>query len=311
MFFRSRPRPVAAHVEQVSARIHARIESGMKRWKSVTIVGVGLIGASIGLALRERGISDRVVGVGRRATTLRKARQRGAVTATTTNLAQGVRDAELIVICTPIEQVVSHGSEAARHCPEGAVITDVASTKATIVQSLEHELAANRRVSFVGSHPMAGSEKAGPDHARADLFQGRVAIITPSRRTRPAAREVVEDFWRQLGAIPIQMTPADHDRAVATVSHLPHLLASALAAATPADDLPLAATGWLDTTRVAGGDPELWRQILSDNRDAVLKALGKFEKVLAAFRAALERNDRRQLVDLLEAGKQRRDALGN
>jgi prephenate dehydrogenase len=158
---------------------------------------------------------------------------------------------------------------------------------------------------------MAGSEKTGPTHARADLFAGRVSVVTPTARSSNTARDKIEEFWRSLGAKVVRLSPREHDRTVAMISHLPHLIASAVAAATPDHDLPLASTGWLDTTRIAAGDPELWRQILSDNRADVLKSLGKFEKVLTSFRRALERDDQRKLIQLLEAGKQRREALGN
>jgi prephenate dehydrogenase len=280
----------------------------MKRWESVTIVGVGLIGASIGLALRERSLARHVIGVGRRASSLRKAKQRGAVTSTTTNLARGVADAELVVICTPLELIVEHAAEVAANCGPGTLITDAGSTKSEIVRALQSRLRGNAKAEFIGSHPMAGSEKTGPTHARFDLFDGRVAVVTPTRSTKPATLKTLAGFWTSLGAHVIQMSPKGHDRSVAMISHLPHLVASALAETTPTEDLPLAATGWLDTTRIASGDPELWRQILTDNRADVLKSLGKFEKVLASFRHALECDDDGKLAQLLEAGKQRRDA---
>ncbi|MBP85340.1 MAG: prephenate dehydrogenase [Planctomycetaceae bacterium] len=283
----------------------------MKRWESVTIIGVGLIGASIGLALRERRLAKNVVGVGRRASSLRKAKACGAVTATTTNLERGVSDAELIVVCTPVELIVQRAVEAAALAGPGTLITDAGSTKAEIVRTLDRSLQGNQDVDFVGSHPMAGSEKTGPTHARADLFEGRVSVVTPTTRTSNSARDAIEEFWRSLGANVVRLSPRQHDRTVAMISHLPHVISSAVAASTPDADLPLASTGWLDTTRIAAGDPELWRQILSDNRADVLKSLGKFEKVLASFRRALERDDQRKLIQLLEAGKQRREALGN
>ena len=145
----------------------------MQRWESVTIVGAGLIGASIGLALRERALANSVIGVGRRASTLRRARERGAVTSTTTNLTDGVRDAQLIVVCTPLERIVASVVEAADHCPAGAVITDAGSTKLEIVRAVDEALKSSpNRVAFVGSHPMAGSEKTGPAHAQGGSFRG-------------------------------------------------------------------------------------------------------------------------------------------
>ncbi|MBC8352551.1 MAG: prephenate dehydrogenase/arogenate dehydrogenase family protein [Planctomycetes bacterium] len=284
----------------------------MQRWESVTIVGVGLIGASIGLALRERGLAEFVIGVGRRSSTLRKARQRGAVTSTTTDLSRGVRGSQLIVICTPVEEIAAFAVDAAVSCPSSAVITDVGSTKLEIVRVVDAALnRSSNEVAFVGSHPMAGSEKTGPAHAQADLFKGRVAVVTPSKLTNEAAARQVERFWKQLGSNVVRMSPKDHDRSVAAISHMPHLVASSLAAATPDAELQLASTGWLDTTRIASGDPELWRQILVENRAGVLKSLDKFEKVLASFRRALERDDQQKILQLLEAGKQSRDSLGN
>jgi prephenate dehydrogenase len=140
---------------------------------------------------------------------------------------------------------------------------------------------------------------------------GRVVIVTPTRWTRRQDDVAIGAFWKSLGGRVVRQTPPAHDQTVAAISHLPHLVASALAASTPAALLPLVAGGWLDTTRVAAGDAEIWRQILSENRDHVLKSLDKFEKVLASFRRAMETDDHSQLVRLLEAGKRNRDALGN
>lgn len=276
---------------------------------TVAIVGVGLIGGSIGMAIRQRQLARHVVGIGRRVSQLKKARACRAVTATTTQLAEGIAQAELIVICTPVAQVVDQVRQAAAHCRPGALITDAGSTKASIVAEINGDL--GNAAAFVGSHPMAGSEKSGVEHADPDLFEGRLVIVTPGRRT--AARHVaaIEQFWQALGARVIRMNPRAHDEAIASVSHLPHLLATVLAASTPEKLLPLVAGGWLDTTRVAAGDPELWRQILTDNRAHVLKALDKFGKVLSNFRTALEQGDDAALLRLLQAGKDRRDTVGN
>ena len=285
----------------------------MKRWDTVAIIGVGLIGGSIGLALQQRGLVRRVIGIGRHAERLKKAAKLGAITEWTTRIHTGVANAELVVVCTPVELIVEHVGQVAEACPGGAIITDVGSTKQQIVSELDRRLrgAARRDVGFVGSHPMAGSERSGVEYSQADLFEKRVTIVTPSETTCPQKRQAVEQFWRSLGSRVLRRSPADHDRAVAAVSHLPHLVASALAAATPANSRPLAGGGWLDTTRVAAGDVELWRQILWDNRCYVLSSLDKFEKVLASFHDALLRDDPSRLVELLTAGKQNRDAVGN
>jgi prephenate dehydrogenase len=164
---------------------------------------------------------------------------------------------------------------------------------------------------FVGSHPLAGSEKTGSEAARADLFEGRVVVVTESEVSDHDAVDTIEDFWQSLGATVVRMSPAEHDAALARTSHLPHLLASALAIATPDDLLPLTAGGWCDTTRIAASDPELWRQIFLANRVHTLKALADFETVLLSLRAAVEQADADRLTALLAEGKRRRDAVGS
>lgn len=284
----------------------------MQRWESVTIVGVGLIGASIGLALRERELANSVVGVGRRTSSLTKAKRCGAITSATTDLSRGVRDAQLVVVCTPVEMIARFAIEASQACQKDSLITDAGSTKLSVVEAVDAALKGKPGASeFVGSHPMAGSEKTGPENATADLFEGRVAIVTPTTSSNATAVSQIEQFWKSLGAKVTSMSPKEHDKAVAAISHMPHLVASAMAASTPEADLQLASTGWLDTTRIASGDPDLWRQIFTENRAGVLKSLDKFERVLTSFRTALEQEDYNKLLELLEAGKQRRDTLGN
>lgn len=282
-------------------------------FETIAIVGVGLLGGSIGLAIRERHLARRVVGIGRDLARLREAENRHAVTEVTTDLAAGVRDANLVVICTPVENVVDFVKQIAPAVGKGTLITDVGSTKATIVAGADKALAGGTGLwaSFVGSHPLAGSEKNGVLFAKSDLLEGRTVVITPSEDTNRDAADNVERFWQALGAKTVRMAPGEHDAAVAAASHLPHLIASALAAATPEGALPLTATGWGDTTRVAGGDVELWRQILLDNRLHTLNALKGFEKVLSDFRTALEAGDSAALAKLLTQGKRIRDFVGN
>ena len=285
----------------------------MRTWNTVAIIGVGLIGGSIGLALRERGLASRVVGIGRRKDSLEKALARGCVTVITTSIAEGVNQAELVVVCSPVGSIAEHVREACEHCGERCVVTDAGSTKGQIVAQVEAALAERigDRVAFVGSHPLAGSEQSGPESADGALFKDRVVVITPTKASRSDAVAAVEEFWQSLGARTVQMTPHVHDEALACTSHLPHLVASALAAATPEKLLPLTASGWQDTTRIAAGDAELWRQILLANRDSTLKGLADFETVLNKFRTALETADGALLAELLAEGKRRRDAVGS
>lgn len=281
----------------------------MKTWKTVSIVGVGLLGGSIGLALRRANLAERVIGVGRDLGRLRRARQLGAVSEVTDELEQGVREANLVVVCTPVGSIVDHVRRVAGACPARALITDVGSTKSTITAALSQKQLGG--VTFVGSHPLAGSEKAGCENASHHLFKGRIVIVTPTPSTPESAIRKTGEFWRQLGAEVRRMSPREHDRALATTSHLPHLVASALAASTSPELLSLVATGWADTTRIASGDVRLWEQILMQNRGQILKSLDKFDKVLNSLRESLELEKYRKLKSILTKGKQHRDTVGN
>ncbi len=285
----------------------------MQRFETVAIVGAGLIGGSIGLALAKRKLADRIVGIGRTPTSLQRALMLGCVSEIGTSIAEGVKDANLVVVCTPVERISEHVGEVGRCCAEDCLITDAGSTKAAWIDSVETELAARftRRLPFVGSHPIAGSEKSGPDAADAELFENRVTVITPTKRSDSVVTETIASFWQALGSRTVEMTPQEHDTALAYSSHLPHVVAAALAATTPEQALAVTGGGWQDSTRIAAGDPELWRQILVSNRLCTLKALADFERVLAGFRAALDSQDAAAIARLLAEGKRRRDALGS
>lgn len=281
----------------------------MPQWNTVAVVGVGLLGGSIGLGLRQRGLAQRVIGIGRRRTSLEAARRLGAITASTLNLDRGVREADVVIVCTPVDQIPQYVQATAAACPKGCLITDVGSTKQRIVTALDGRLP--RGVRFVGSHPLAGSEKRGATEGNADLLVGRVVVLTPTRDTDPAARRGVAALWQSLGARVIEMSPAAHDRALAATSHVPHAIASALALTVPAAGYPLAAGGLRDTTRIAAGDPEMWTQILLDNRANVQAVLEQFDTSLADLRRALAAADRPRLKRILTQAKRKRDALGS
>jgi prephenate dehydrogenase len=287
----------------------------MAEYDTVAIVGVGLIGGSVGLALRERRLARTIIGVGRRQTRLDAARRVGAIDHAVTNLAEGVSQAQLIVISTPVDTIAERAIQTAASCPPASLITDAGSTKEAIVAAVDSGLAHRRSgPRFVGSHPLAGDHRTGPEHARGDLFDGRTVVVTPTSSTRPAAVTETCGFWQSLGANVTTMTPVEHDAALAMTSHLPHLVAVALAAATPKDLLPLAASGWRDTTRVAGGDPNLWRPIIATNRQHILDALRQVSDALERIRRALADGDNESLTSILELAaktKQDRDALGD
>ena len=279
----------------------------MREFNTVAILGVGLIGGSIGLGLRRRGLASRVIGIGYREQSLRVAKDIGAVSETTLHLAEGVAQADLVIVCTPVGRIADDVRAAAASCRRGALITDVGSTKAQIVADVVAALPDDVR--FIGGHPLAGSERRGAAAADADLFVGRVVVLTPDKKSRHEDLSALKEFWEGLDAHVRCMSADDHDRALAATSHLPHLLAAALALATPDELLELTATGWADGTRVASGDPELWRQIFASNRNGLLAALSQFDASLAALRAAIERGDGDALSKLLTTAKQRRDAV--
>src|ERR1700677_3907791 len=226
---------------------------------TLTIVGVGLIGGSVGLAARKRGLARVVRGLDRDSDRLKQALSLGAVDEIAVDHASAAASSDLIIVCTPVNRIVDEIALLAIHAAPATLLTDVGSTKSVIVESIEAELGKLKKAPlFVGSHPLAGSEKQGAEFACADLFQDRWTIITPSKNTPPRAVRRVTDFWQRLGAKVRQMKPGEHDRALAMTSHLPHLLAAALAGVLPSKWRELTASGFRDTTRIAASDPQLW-----------------------------------------------------
>jgi prephenate dehydrogenase len=230
----------------------------------------------------------------------------GATTGQTYVIEEGVAGVDLVVVCTPAGEVTVRGRVAATHCRPSTVITDVASTKSQIVETME-----DLPVRFVGGHPLTGSHESGVEAARPDLFERQRVVLTPSDQTDLAALEYVERFWQALGAETLRLSPEEHDRALAAASHLPHWVAAALSAATPPEYFPFVAGGWKDTTRIAAGNVEMWRDIFSANREHLLAAHDRFVGKLDQFREALQKNDIDALVQLLEQGKENRNAVGS
>lgn len=277
--------------------------------ETLSIIGVGLIGASIGLAARRRKLARRVLGVGRSPESLEQARSMGAIDQIAPTLTQAAAEADILIFCTPVDRIVPLVLEAAAVCRPETLLTDAGSTKAAIVEAIEARLTG--KPTFVGSHPLAGSEKRGPEHAAADLFENRLTVVTHTPRTDSEALERTVAFWMGLGSRVRLMTPAAHDRALAYSSHLPHLVAASLAGTLPPELRDLTATGFRDTTRVAAGDPSIWTGIFLQNRTAVLAALARLNERLAEFQAALKKGDEDWIDRLLTEGKRGRDALGS
>jgi cyclohexadieny/prephenate dehydrogenase len=274
------------------------------------LLGVGLIGGSVGLAAKRFGVARHVVGVGRDDRNLARAQQLGAIDSFTNSTAEAARDSDFIVVCTPVDRVATDVLEVAKHAPASALITDVGSTKGNILTALAGKLGGTQ-ARFIGSHPLAGSEKRGAANSRADLFTDKLVVVTPEPATDPEATAFIELFWTKLGARTLRMTPQAHDEALAITSHVPHAVASAMAGITPEGWLMLTAGGFRDTTRIAGGDAELWAAIFEANRTAVLNGIEQFQERFAALKQRLQSNDHAGLVQWLAEGKRVRDALGS
>lgn len=279
---------------------------------AVAVVGLGLLGGSIGLALGRRPGARRVVGVARDRRTIEKALAFGAIDEGTTSLEEGVREADLVVFATPVRAVPDLVRQAAPALRPGAVVTDVGSTKLELCRTVPLLLPPG--VAYVGGHPMAGSERTGIEAADPYLFENAVYVLTPTTPDPEPLRRL-QAFVRALGAQPLVMDAARHDRIVAAVSHLPHIVAAALvsAVAEAAEHEPgmlaLAAGGFRDTTRIASGDPAMWRDICLTNQRALLDMMEQFERALKRFRRAIAEADGEGLKARLEDARAAREQL--
>jgi prephenate dehydrogenase len=281
----------------------------MSKLKKVAIVGVGLIGGSVGLALRERCLAENVTGIARKKVTLDSALAVGAIDTAATDLEKGVANADIVVVSTPVDSIAEQVCRVVA-VSKPRLITDAGSTKARICQEIEAQLAGKSNP-FVGSHPLAGDHRTGPENARADLFVGKTVVVTPTTTTSAGDLEIARDFWQSLGAMVHVTSPEAHDQALAETSHLPHLVASAIARCTSQEYLPLTATGWADTTRVAAGDAELWTQIFGQNAEAMVPAIDRLIDQLQAMRTQIAAGKWDELQEILQQAKRIRDAVGN
>ncbi|RUL89342.1 prephenate dehydrogenase [Tautonia sociabilis] len=276
----------------------------MERFGTVAIAGVGLIGGSIGLALRRKGLADRVIGLGRDASRLDEAKGLGAIDCGTTDPARAVAEAEVIVVCTPTDRIATDIKSLAAVAPEHVLITDAGSAKRRIVEAVEGDIRA--REVFVGAHPLAGSERRGAVAARADLLDGRVCALTPTGRTPADRIEAARRFWTGLGCRIVVLDPDDHDAALARTSHLPHVVAAALASSVPEHCLELAAGAYRDGTRVVASDADLWVAIFRENAVHLLESVAEFEAALGRFRDAIASDDPETLRSLWVTARERR-----
>jgi len=267
----------------------------------IAIVGTGLLGASIGLAVRRTQPGCRVVGIARRQETLDIAQCLGAIDETSLSIAGAVGGCELVVLCTPVGRIAEQVFEVAQTANCAPIITDVGSTKQAICDAVEQRLPLPGGCRFLGGHPIAGGEKTGPEAASATLFENRAVVLTPTNADDQDVVDTLRKFWEMLGARVSCMSPQEHDRVLALTSHLPHIISAVLAVIC---DRPTygayCGTGYESMTRLAAGSAELWRDILITNREAVCRALDDFGKSCRELRDALEQCDAETVLRFLE-----------
>jgi prephenate dehydrogenase len=282
------------------------------QFQKIAIIGVGLLGGSIGLAARRRRLAREVAGFARRAAGLKDCERAGAVDYATTDLLAAVSNADLVILCTPLAQMRSLAQQILPALKRGAIVTDVGSVKAGVVRELE-PLVKKSGAHFVGSHPMAGAEKTGVAAALEDLFENAVCVLTPARKSSAGAIRKLEQFWKSLGARTLRLPAAQHDLLVSRSSHLPHVMAAALAnlvlnPASPKTQAALCATGFRDTTRIASGSPEMWRDIALANRKNLSRSVDAFVAELEKFQNALKSGDAGAVEKIFATAKSRRDS---
>jgi prephenate dehydrogenase len=278
------------------------------QFERLSILGVGLLGGSLGLAVKRLASGCRVVGYGHRPATLQTALQLGAIDEAASEPAVAVAGADCVILCTPVglfEQLLTRISPALK---PGALVTDVGSTKRSVVELAGRLLPSSVR--FIGSHPMAGSERRGVEFARADLFDGALCITTPIEQTDRHALETIEQFWMDLGMRILRLTPAEHDRRAALISHLPHAVAAALIAVQDEKTIALSGKGFLDASRIAAGDGALWRDIFLDNADELRAALTQLRAQLNHVESLLNPDRAAELKAWLDRVASTRKGMG-
>jgi len=264
------------------------------------------------LALRQAGLVERVVGIGRRPEPLAAARELGIIDEAATGWADALAGAELVLLAMPVGQMDAVAAAIAPHLEAGTIVTDAGSTKRDVIEAIYRHLG-HRLPNVVPAHPIAGAEKSGPAAAQSGLYRGRKVVVTPLPENRPAAVARVREVWSACGAVLHEMSPQEHDRVFAAVSHLPHLLSFALVHDLAVRDnselfFTFAGPGFRDFTRIAGSHPEMWRDIALANRDALLIELKRYEDQIDEMRAALEANDGKRLEEIFDTARTARRA---
>ncbi|MBM4120097.1 MAG: prephenate dehydrogenase [Nitrospira sp.] len=300
-----------------SASVTAPRPNAPVYFNQVAIIGVGLIGGSLGMILKQDGLAGTIVGVGRRVENLKTAVELGAIDRYVSDATAGVRDADLVILATPVDTYERHLKEWGASLKPGCIVSDVGSVKGTLVELCERLLPTNVR--FVGAHPIAGKEKTGVAAGSPTLFKGARCIVTPTTQTDAQALQTIRAMWEAAGSTVITMAALVHDKVLGAVSHLPHVAAFALINAlievqktTPALDLKAHSGGGLrDTTRIAASSPEMWRDIFVWNRENIVEQIELFEQQLQNFKRLIKAGDGAGIERELERAKQVREKLNS
>jgi len=283
------------------------VEETQKPFRTIAILGLGLIGGSLAKAARAKKACDAIVGWSHHDESRELALQSKIVDATVDSIEQAIADADLVILCTPVNQIAKALTKLGSLIKPGTIVTDVGSTKRTIVKAGEKNIVSPS--AFVGSHPMTGSERSGLAASKAELFQDALCLLTPTEQTDKSALARVEEFWQALGCRTSKLGPADHDRLMSDISHLPHALAAALIAMQDDRALAIAGPSFRDLTRIAASDPALWREIFLDNTDSAIRSIDRCVAWLRDFRTALQANDGGKLETMLTASSKRRQSM--
>lgn len=275
----------------------------MRMFHKAAIVGTGLIGGSIALRMKEKKLAGQIIGISRSRKTVLLAKKLKAVDIATQELS-ALREADLVILAMPINTILAAAKKISRIIPKDCIVTDVGSTKKEIVNKLSRIFP-----NYAGSHPLAGSEKTGIQHANPEIFPGSLCIVTPSKKTSRRALKKIEALWKQLGSRTIRLSPEKHDQILSFTSHLPHIAAFALARTVPEKYFSFGAAGLRDTTRIAASDSKLWSEIILSNRSNMLKAISLFIREINHLKDAVRRGDLSRLAALLKQAREKRESL--
>jgi len=272
-------------------------------FEKIALVGIGLIGSSLARVIRREGLAGHIAIATRSPETLKRAEELGLGSSYSTSAAEAVRDADLVIVSVPVGSSGAVAEEIAPALKAGAILTDVGSTKGSVIAQMKPHVPEG--VHFIPGHPLAGTEKSGPDAGFAELFENRWCILTPLPGTDPEALEKLSEFWRRCGSNIDTMDPEHHDMVLAIVSHLPHIIAynivgtaDDLATVTKSEVIKYSASGFRDFTRIAASDPTMWRDVCLHNKDAILEMLARFSEDLASLQRAIRWGDGEKLFDL-------------